>query len=555
MRSTCFLILCCLFASTNVGAQDFAKIYVSVFDWRESISALTTDESGNVYVAGTFTDSIVFNQCTLYSPGVLQNGFVAKLDSNGNCIWSTQLIDSQAVYLRLTDMVLDNAHNVYVGGNYNSAFGVSGLSAPPTNNYSKDAFLMKLNANGAAEWIEGYGKPGNDEGFDLTIDASDHLSFSYKMKDTLNSTVDSIAIIHVSSDGTLQWQRTLSAVEASSSSIVEFRADLATLPNGDIVVGINDTSGVACGSGGAAELVVLSAATGNCVGSSYSPPVVAGSVDSSFFIHRVGSLPSGGIVVGGYLKGAVDFGGSAGVVSAAQNPSNRTMIIARYTSSLNCEWATEIGANIPDLHGLIGTPDGGVAGLISVHDIVIIGNDTLLGSDFPVNSSHGAFKLDGTGLPLSSHHFGGEGLIGMWHSPIAVDVDGRTYIGSVAMDTVSFGSLQVTPLSGTPNNKYTYLAATDPEFFGPNLPVATELVRTTESVILFPNPVQQSFELRLPASATHAVVELYDFQMRRLKQWSYVAGNSCDIGNLPAGMYWVRAANNAVNVTLPLVKL
>ncbi len=74
---------------------------------------LTRDNAGNLYAAGAFSASAFFGSTTLTSVGN-QDVFVAKLDSNGNWLWAKKA--GWTAYDNAYEIDTDQQGNVYVAG-------------------------------------------------------------------------------------------------------------------------------------------------------------------------------------------------------------------------------------------------------------------------------------------------------------------------------------------------------------------------------------------------------------------------------------------------------
>lgn len=121
-------------------------------DYDDQSNYITTDNSNNVYVSGGFEYICDFDpsNTTTYSltSNGAKDGFVTKLDENGNFIWNATFgaISSDfASYIQL-----DNAGSILVTGHYertvdfdpsSSVFNLSG------NTGNSDAFVWKLNSS------------------------------------------------------------------------------------------------------------------------------------------------------------------------------------------------------------------------------------------------------------------------------------------------------------------------------------------------------------------------------------------------------------------------
>jgi hypothetical protein len=109
-------------------------------------TGLQTDASGNSYITGFYTgDSISFGQILIPNDSV-DNSFIAKYDTDGKVIWAKGIGgDCEA-----TDLVLIN-NNVYVCGSFNASTLKYGSSTLVLSG-SSDFFLLNCDTNGIPKW-------------------------------------------------------------------------------------------------------------------------------------------------------------------------------------------------------------------------------------------------------------------------------------------------------------------------------------------------------------------------------------------------------------------
>lgn len=128
---------------------------------------IAIDASGNVYVIGQSADT--WGAPIRPSAGSY-DAFVAKLDSKGALLWNTYLGGS------FEDngfgIAVDASGNVFVTGFAAGTFGAP--IRPPAGNH--DAFVAKLDSNGALAWNTWLGGVGNDYGSGIAVDASGNIS-------------------------------------------------------------------------------------------------------------------------------------------------------------------------------------------------------------------------------------------------------------------------------------------------------------------------------------------------------------------------------------------
>jgi hypothetical protein len=140
----------------------------------DAAGAVTTDASGNVYVAGKFASaSILFGTTTLTNAlNLYDDIFLVKYSSTGNITWAVRAggysIDNA------TAIATDASGNVFIAGNYSSSTLSFGSSTLTNSGYS-DVFVAKYDVSGNALW----GKSANGDDYDkiysLACDASGNL--------------------------------------------------------------------------------------------------------------------------------------------------------------------------------------------------------------------------------------------------------------------------------------------------------------------------------------------------------------------------------------------
>lgn len=160
--------------------------------------ALELDATGNIYIAGRagrgfpMVNAMQSTFSGTSSPSNYgdQNGFVAKLNSEGVVLWSTYVGTGELV----RDLAIDAAGDVYVPltlatASSRTAFSTPALSAfqgkftnsPPTTN-TGDAGLVKLHGNGSgvvwARWLGGTGTERTNPSIRVNSAGEAHLLLS-----------------------------------------------------------------------------------------------------------------------------------------------------------------------------------------------------------------------------------------------------------------------------------------------------------------------------------------------------------------------------------------
>jgi hypothetical protein len=134
----------------------------------EDSKAIRVDSANNIYIAGGFHyadfDPGAAQQVILASGnGNAQDGFVLKLDSNGNYVWVKTFYSANHVVVESID--LDTSGNIFVAGRYEGIVDLDPSTVTQNStasNGSFDAFLVQLDVNGNYVWGKVFGGSGYD---------------------------------------------------------------------------------------------------------------------------------------------------------------------------------------------------------------------------------------------------------------------------------------------------------------------------------------------------------------------------------------------------------
>ncbi|MFO0866898.1 MAG: SBBP repeat-containing protein [Gemmataceae bacterium] len=182
-------------------------------------NAVVVDGSGNVYIAGSYTNDATFpasGGTTLTAKGN-SDAFVAKFDSAGAKVWVQSLGSSGNDVANA--IALDNNGDIIVAGSFSGSNFTAATTPPAAPAYSggTDIFVAKLqNSNGAAAWLKGFGGAGNDSGLGVAADSSGNIVVSGfiidgvtfgatpTIGDTNNGSQDGF-VAKLATDGTPTW--------------------------------------------------------------------------------------------------------------------------------------------------------------------------------------------------------------------------------------------------------------------------------------------------------------------------------------------------------------
>ncbi len=146
------LFIVCIFllaASLPGKAQDPCMDH----SWANSFDALNStidaDAAGNVYVTGSFSDSIILGKDTLYGPAVSytrRHSFVARISPEGQYLWAVAIPGTGDVHS--CAVKVGNTGEIYIAGCFTQTafFGPDTLTSVRTHYH--DLFLSTLSADG-----------------------------------------------------------------------------------------------------------------------------------------------------------------------------------------------------------------------------------------------------------------------------------------------------------------------------------------------------------------------------------------------------------------------
>jgi gliding motility-associated-like protein len=111
---------------------------------------ITTDQSGSVYVAGQFSDTITFD--VVHYNYTFNTLFLIKYDSSGSEQWFRWMGSGSVV--SMNGLETDTAGNIISAGNYYSSINVFGIPTTITiaGTYTNNFFIAKFDTSGALIW-------------------------------------------------------------------------------------------------------------------------------------------------------------------------------------------------------------------------------------------------------------------------------------------------------------------------------------------------------------------------------------------------------------------
>jgi hypothetical protein len=333
-------------ALTCVGVDD---IFIAKFDadsthiWSERFGGdfdqiprdVAIDASGNIIVTGRFWGDVDFGGGTLNSAGT-SDVFVAKFTPGGSHLWSKRFGDG--VLQEGTGVAVDASGNVFITGNNWGTVDFGG-SALISAGHS-DAFLAKFDPDGTHLWSDRYGGASEEYPRHVTVDASGNVIVVgdfYGSVDfgggTLNSAgSNDVFVAKFDPDGTHLWSKSFGDPDDDSATRIAADASGNVVITGYFGGRTNFGGGTLTSAGGNDGFFAKFDANGTHL---WSKSFGAGGDEAA---SDVAVDASGNVIMTGHFQGTVDFGGGAYTSQGSYD-----IFIARFNSDGGHLWSDYFG--------------------------------------------------------------------------------------------------------------------------------------------------------------------------------------------------------------------
>jgi hypothetical protein len=168
-----------------------------------SVQAVALGSDGQITIGGDFSDTATFGSSSLTAKGK-SDLFVARLDGAGDLLWVTQGGSDEMYTEGVNRVVLDGAGNIVVAGSAGPDATFGSFTRPGTPG-STSAFVAKLDTTGTFVWVAG--PPGTWSTGPLQLDAGGNIfvATGISVPRGLSSTVGQAMISKLSSNGAVLW--------------------------------------------------------------------------------------------------------------------------------------------------------------------------------------------------------------------------------------------------------------------------------------------------------------------------------------------------------------
>ncbi len=221
---------------TSAGNYDIFVTKINsdgIYSWTRRIGGsgndlsadITVDNSGNVFVTGSFGSTVNFQADWGGTDNKTSAGgydiFVTKINSNGTYGWAKKIGDTGND--DGNGLIVDNSGNVFVVGNFHDTVNFQadwGGTDNKTSAGNHDIFITKINSNGTYDWTRSIGGLSDDYGLDVTVDKRSNILVTGMFQSSINFAADwggndnrtstgweDIFIVKINFNGSYGWTR------------------------------------------------------------------------------------------------------------------------------------------------------------------------------------------------------------------------------------------------------------------------------------------------------------------------------------------------------------
>ena len=549
--------LCCFAAHAQTAKVQWAK--GSAGNKVQQCIGVSTDESGNVYMAGNFNSSFFsFSNQNISNSSIYSNIFIVKSDSAGNLLW---LKSSGGESSNVAAFAADSDGNTYIAGYYNGSVRFDGMIS--ISSYPSSIFVAKLNAQGDPVWLQHltdweYGQTLNINCLAVDNHQNVYLGGGYSGGEftigsytfyTLNDT-ENCFIAKLDVSGSIKWVQTSGYSPGANGAFTamavnnkdelyvagSFRADSLEM-NGTIITNP--------GSPNTRDFFVLKCDTSGhtiwgaaAAGSFTQPP-------SGISVDREGNA----YITGSFNSDTAKFGNSYVYNSTPGADTNQDFYLVKYNSSGEVIWARGAGGNASD-YGYSVATDGNkyvyVSGGFTSHEFSY-GSTNLLPPAF-FHDPMFVMQLDTNGEEMCATTLSCGGSA---PNAVCVDQSGNVYAGGNFRFNSFIAGKDTLSLSGEQDVFIAKLTCRDP--------LSIEPIPAAFALKLYPNPfnTEAIVEYSLPEGSKNAVLVICDILGRQQRSYpmnSKVGEMSISSANLSPGVYlYSLVADGKVLVTNRMV--
>jgi hypothetical protein len=314
-------------------------------------NSIATDASGNSYITGNFQSIIGFGT-TYLTALKANSIYIAKFDNTGKMLWVKQADNTKYGAMNSVGIALDGSGNCYIAGSftYTVVFDTTHLTTTATNSANSDIFIAKYDKDGNFVWVQhpvhasAYGYDNAATG--ITIDGSNLITVTgtcsgkvdYGNSITFTGGFHATFIAQFDVDGKAKWAKHFwdkNSVGVTSSTGITSDKDGNLLLCGNGNGQVTDLGGTSTFNLYGGYFVAKYDKTGAYIWAKIAngPQVSAISVDGS-----------GNPAITGYFGSTAQFDASTTISSYG----GYDLFAAKYDKDGNLKWVQKIGTKNDD---------------------------------------------------------------------------------------------------------------------------------------------------------------------------------------------------------------
>ncbi|MEO8149326.1 MAG: T9SS type A sorting domain-containing protein [Bacteroidia bacterium] len=375
MRYTLLVLACVILSQADAQIVQWVRNGGGAsFDASYSVCV---DAQGFSYVTGRYMGTSNFSGNTLNSFG-LQDGYLAKYDPAGNLEWITHIGGSSMDCSN--SICLDHSGHIIIGGQFVGMATFGSITLLSANN-SYDCFVAQYDTSGNCLWALKGGSIGDYDNISgIAVNAANDIYVigwlsTGAVLGWYTAPVTGIAttfVAKIRSTGALIWV-TASCISTSGSMPLY---SLKVVPDAFGNVYINSSFQGSCVINGnpvtASGLQDLYIQKLDFVGNILWTNIITGLFDDASW--GIATDVSGNVIVSGYYKGTVDFGGLA----KTSNSNSQDIFLVKYDKFGGLLWVQSYGG-----------PNGDYVGSITVTP----NDNIILAASFSLSTQIGSFPI------------------------------------------------------------------------------------------------------------------------------------------------------------------
>lgn len=461
--------------------------------WHNHGKSIGTDNEGNLYLLGSYHESITIGSTTLTNTN--GGNFYAKFDSSGNPIWAKSFNEPTGSW-KPNDIKTDASGNVYIAGHYTMpSLTLDGVTLV-NENYSEAtsgpaAFFGKFDPNGNCLWLKGpqstaQNLTGNFAN-SIAVDANGNVYVAGRFN---NSTLN------------------FGSVTLTKTAAYDYTANMFVVKY--------DAGGTAL--------------WGKNAGSAFSNLTIAEAVTLD---------ANSNVFVSGFFSNTISFDAISITAGGGSKPYT-----VKFDTNGNALWAKNITGSdcAGNVYGIDTDSQGNVylAGMTNCASLNF-GNGVALG----MGGIGGVYvvKYNASGQAVWAKKSSSENINNV--TSIDCHNENEIYVaGTFTSPTISFGTQTLTK---TESNFDLYIAKLN------FTPLSSEEFET-DAAAIYPNPA--SHFLRIQNLDAVSSYELFDAAGRNVARGVITPGNAqISVEQLPSGVYYIKIGQQHTSVTRKVIKM